>query len=101
MWLVARRGWLAGKVIALPHHAAEAVAWAERFRALRRRDWSLAHEVCMTLTLCDSGFVVLVAVAVGDQQVGMSAEQIICRLAAGGHAQSGDLSSLVDVRRPH
>ena len=28
--LVARRGWLTGQVIALPHHAAEAFDWGER-----------------------------------------------------------------------
>ena len=51
----------------------------------------------MTLALRDSGFVVLVAVAVGNQQVSMPAEQIIRRLTASGYAQAGDLAPVIDV----
>jgi len=66
---------LSGKVVALSHHAAEALSRAERrLGAPGRHRNRLLDERCSDFAFSDSAFVVLVAVAVGHQQEGMTAE---------------------------
>ena len=63
---VARRRWLAGQVIALPHHAPDAFDWGDQrlIPLLHRR--RIQHKRCAVRTLAEAGVAISVAITVWD-----------------------------------